>query len=304
MEEARRVEQIELPLDAHESDRPTDRRVAEHQAAWKAEAKALGKLATAFGPLAKPKAYEDLTRLPRLLDDVAGKTRDSVVADRAVLLLDEIRQELGERRLRMRQRLARDLNAACRERGLELKVVRNDEPVEVRITPFAILIDRNKGKAELRFARLTIAQCEAGADAIMKMHGKALASMRAGFDGARFFDACLRAWKAARGADGGGRERVEILDFLPYLALQMQSRAFRVEPSGKNYRGYSRARFAFDLMQLRNSAGLRRDGWRLNLGVATGTTASKKNRALFVEDEHSTGEFKLTVFFTREEERA
>ena len=41
----------------------------------------------------------------------------------------------------------------------------------------------------------------------------------------------------------------------------------------------------------------------MNLGVATGTTATKRNRALFLEDEHGDGEFKLTVFFTRAEAR-
>jgi hypothetical protein len=106
--------------------------------------------------------------------------------------------------------------------------------------------------------------------------------------------------RGGAGSAGAG-ERVEITDFLPYLALQLQSAAFRVEPSANNYRGYSRARFAFDLMRLRDELGLSRDGWRLNLGVATGTTATKKNRALFCEDAFGDGEFKLTVFFTRAE---
>ena len=40
----------------------------------------------------------------------------------------------------------------------------------------------------------------------------------------------------------------------------------------------------------------------MNLGVATGTSATQKQRVLFVEDEEGEGEFKLTVFFTRAEE--
>ena len=85
--------------------------------------------------------------------------------------------------------------------------------------------------------------------------------------------------------------------------MQMQNRAFRVEPSVRNYRDYGRARFAFDMLQLRRQGGLVREGWRLNLGVATGTTASKKNRVIWFEDEHGEGEFKLTVFFTRQDKR-
>ena len=117
-------------------------------------------------------------------------------------------------------------------------------------------------------------------------------------------DACLRAWRAARGAGGSGAgDRVELLDFLPYFVLQRQSPAFKAEPTERNFRGYSRARFAFDVLRLRNEGGLSREGWRMNLGVATGTTATKKNRALFFENEHGDGEFKLTVFFTRAEAR-
>jgi len=297
------VKQIELPLDAGDSPPTIDRRVAEAQAAWKADARALSRLATAVGPLAKPRAYEDLGKLPALIDKVAAKCRALPAGERASALLDEVRAELRQRRERIRQDLARELRAACEARGLTLAVVRNEDPVEIRIAPFAVTLDQAKGNAELRFARLPIARCEARAETIMKMHTSALASMRSGFDAGRFFEDCLCAWKAARAARGGAPERVEIADFLPYLALQVQPRKFRIDPTARNYRGYSRARFAFDVMQLRERAGLRRDGWRMNLGVATGTTASKKNRSLFMEDPHGHGEYKLTVFFTREEAR-
>lgn len=277
-------------------------RVAQTQSAWKLEAKAMGKLATAFGPLTRPKVFQDLTKLPAILKKVEAKIRSLTVADRGAQVLSEIRDELNERKRHMQERLAKDLAAECKAHGLELRVLSRDEPVEVRIPPFAVQIDRTKGKAVLRFARQPIATCEADATAILKAHGQALAAMRKGFRAEPFFDACLKAWRAACAAgNAGSRERVEILDFLPHLALQLQPAAFRVEPSERNYRGYSRARFAFDVLSLRSAGMLSREGWRMNLGVATGTTASKKNRTLFFEDEHGDGEFKLTVFFTRTE---
>ncbi len=281
---------------------PTAQRVANTQSAWKVEAQALGKLATAFGPLTKPKIYQDLTKLPAILKKVEAKIRSLSVADRGKAVLKEIRDELDERKRHMQERLAKDLAAACKAHDLELRVLSRDEPVEVRIPPFAVQIDRTKGHAELRFARQPIATCEADAAAIMKAHDQALTEMRKGFRAEPFFDACLRAWRAACGAGcAGNGERVEILDFLPHLALQLQPSAFRVEPSERNYRGYSRARFAFDVLSLRGAGMLRREGWRMNLGVATGTTATKKNRTIFFEDENGDGEFKLTVFFTRTE---
>ncbi len=290
------------PTNSDDVALPTAQRVAQTQSAWKVEAQALSKLATAFGPLTRPKIYQNLTKLPAILKKVEAKIRSLPVADRGVAVLKEIRDELDERKRHMQERLAKDLAAACKAHDLELRVLSRDEPVEVRIPPFAVQIDRTKGHAELRFARQPIATCEADAAAIMNAHGHALAAMRKGFRAEPFFDACLRAWRAACGAGcAGNGERVEILDFLPHLALQLQPSAFRVEPSERNYRGYSRARFAFDVLSLRSAGMLRREGWRMNLGVATGTTATKKNRTIFFEDEKGDGEFKLTVFFTRAE---
>ena len=281
---------------------PLERRVADLQAGWKEEARALGKLSKAFEPLAKTKTYQDLSKLPALLEKTEAKVAGLAVGDRGKSALDEIRSELRERRKRMQERLAKDLLAACQTQGLELRVLRREEPVEVRIAPFAVVIDREKGKAELRFARLELEECAADAAAIVETHGRVLAELRRDFEAGRFFDACLKAWRAACGAGcAGASERVEILEFLPYLALQLQSKAFRVEPNERNFRGYSRVRFAYDVQRLRREGGLSRDGWRMNLGVATGITASKKNRTIFFEDEHGDGEFKLTVFFTRAE---
>ena len=275
-------------------------RVADAQEAWKAEAKAFTALASSFAPLANPATYHDLSKLPGVLGKVEQRLASLPIGERGAGLLDEVRADLDERVRRMRENLARELKAECEAQGLELRVVRREEPIEVRIPPLAVSIDREKGSAELRFARLPLASCEATAGAIVESYRRVLDGLQAGFQPERFFDACLGAWRAALGAGSGGAgERVEITDFLPYLALQLQSPAFRVEPSERNYRGYSRARFAFDLMRLRKELGLGRDGMRLNLGVATGTTATKKNRTLFCEDEYGDGEFKLTVFFTR-----
>ena len=280
-----------------------EQRVAAQQQAWKDEAQTVSKLATIFGPLAKASAHEDIAKLPALLERVESNLRALPCGERGMALLAEVAEALRARKQHMQQYLAKDLAAACKDRKLSMTVVRREEPVEVRIPPFSVVIDREKGKAAVRFARLTLDECAADAGAIMDAHDRAFVAMRSGFDSARFFEAALHAWQAARGAGHGTGDRVEILDFLPFLALQLQSPAFRIEPNAQNYRGYSRARFAFDVLQLRNAGGLRHDGWRMNLGVATGTTASKKNRTIFIEDENGSGEFKLTVFFAREENR-
>jgi hypothetical protein len=281
-----------------------DARAAAALGVLKAEVADLAKLASTLAPLGRAASYSDLSKVPALLDKLASKLTalPAPVAARGVLLIEQVREEFEARRARVRENLSRELNAGCRERGLELRVVSKEDPVELRIAPLGVRIDRERGQAEIRFAKFPLAACAADAGEILAAREQALRTLERDFDAAQFFAACLTAWKAARGAGlGGTGDRVEILDFLPYLALQFQSPPFRVEPTAKNYVGYTRARFAFDVHRLRNEGRLSHDGWRLNLGVATGTTAANKKRVIWFEDGDGQGEFKLTVFFTRSE---
>ncbi len=294
--------EMSTPEPAADLDQTMDQHVAACQGQWKEEARALEKLATAFGPLAKPGSQWEIAKLPGAIDKIEAKISALAPDQRSAQLLQELRADLDERRRRMQESLAKDLREACEEQGLELRVIRREAPVEVRMPPFAVRIDREKGRAQLLFARQLVAECEAQAQAIVDAHAQAQAELSRDFSAQQFFDACLRAWRASCAVGcGGAGERVEILDFLPYLALQMQSGAFSIDPSKGNFRDYGRARFAFDMLRLRNEGGLSRDGWRMNLGVATGTTATKKNRTIFFEDEQGSGEFKLTVFFSEAE---
>lgn len=223
----------------------------------------------------------------------------SPAEQRAAACLEEIRAAAERERNAMRDRLAKELRALCDARGLSMRVVSREEPVEVRIAPFAVIIDRQRGLAELRFARLPLYGCTARAEDILATRERCLQDLAQGLEPREFFSACQRAWAAARASLGAqSSERVEIAHFLPYLALQMQSKAFSIDPSAENYRTYSRVRFAWDVLRLQRAGLMSCNGWRLNLGVATGTTASAKNRALFLENEDGEGEFKLTVFFT------
>lgn len=293
------------PERAAPSPPAADTRAAMTLAALKAEAAALGKLASVLAPLGRAATYSDLSKAPKLVDKVAAQLAalPPAVSERGAAVVAQVRTDLETRRKQLRENLARDLSQGCRERGLDLRVVSKEEPVEVRIPPLGVSIDRERGRAEIRFAKLPLAACGADATEILVAREKALRALERDFDAAAFFDACRTAWGAARGAGlGGTGERVEILDFLPYLALQFQRPPFRMEPTEKNYVGYTRARFAYDVHRLRREGRLAQNGWRLNLGVATGTSAGNKKRVIWFEDGDGQGEFKLTVFFTRTEQ--
>lgn len=279
-------------------------RIAAAIAEVAAQARALQALAGLLRPLERAAQAGDFKKLGEGL--VKARAEGSALGGlqaRAEALFGELEQALDRERQSQRERLSKELRAACEARGLSLRVVSREEPVEVRIPPFAVSIDRERGLAELRFARLPLLSCPARAEEILATHQRCLVELEAGLEPREFFLACQRAWAAARAAAGPqAGERVEFNQFLPYLALQMQSKAFAVDPLVDHYRTYSRVRFAYDILRLQRAGLMAVGGWRLNLGVATGTTASIKNRALFIENQHGEGEFKLTLFFTPQAE--
>lgn len=280
---------------------PIHERVQAAQAELRSRAKTLQAAASALASLAKPKAYADLGKLDPLLAKARKRIEAFVPAPKIVVTtLDGIDTWRRERQTALRERLSRDLKTACDGAGLTMRVVSREQPVEVRIAPFAIVLDFDRATAELRFAREPIAQVPADPEAIVAAVTRSRAALDTPFDAQDFFERCITAWKAARVATGPG-ERVEILEFLPYLAVGMQRQRFKVAPTRENYVSYSRAQFAYDILRLRRQAGFSRGGYRMNLGVATGTTASEKKRVVYLEDEDGQGEYKLTVFFTKEE---
>lgn len=220
-------------------------------------------------------------------------------------ILDEARQHVAEAPDRIRRELGRALKSECEARGLGFRVVSKEEPVEVRIPPFAVVLDFKTARAELRFARETVDSCPAAADPILAAHSRALKALESGFDPRAFFKRCLVAYRQALAAEGRAEgERVELLAFLPLLALQAQPKRFLARPTKDGFKPYSRAHFAYHVWKLREANALAQDGRRLNLGVATGTSASDKDRVVYLEDPDGTGEYKLTVFFNRQEGEA
>lgn len=268
----------------------------------KIAAKLRSKAATALGPLTKPAVWDDLEKAEKTLSKVEKKLRaEDWQAIGLEKLLPDLRAWCSERRRRAKQEFFGRLVEKAREEGVEVALLSREEPVTLRVTPFEVQLDLEKGVAHFLFAKDELATCRLDENDVLNQRAKLMDELEKGFDPQGFFARCLAAWRAARAARRIEGERVEILDILPYLALEAQPKRFKETPSVKNYRGYSRGRFAYEVHLLRRARGFLQDGVRLNLGVATGTSASKKKRVIYFEDERGNGEYKLTVFFTRDE---
>lgn len=270
-----------------------------------AEGKAALAAARALAPFAKDKAFADLKKLDSQVRKARAKLPSGAgpAAEARALLID-LEAWIAEAPEKLRRETGRRLKEFCEGAGLELLVLRRDSPVELRIPPFGVEIDFAKGKAKLLYARLPVAETAADADGIIAARERLLGAWDRDFHPERFHSFCRKAWRAARAAEGIEEGRVEILDFLPYLALQIQGEKFAIEPDPKNFRGYGRSRFAYDVNQLRERRMLDQAGWRLSLGVATGSTAQQKKRVIYFEDGRGSGEYKLTVSFVRSESQA
>jgi hypothetical protein len=276
-------------------------RVAELIARQRQNAKVLARCVRALQPLARPALYQQPKRQQAAYDKARRALEALTPQPRSALAtLAELEQALRRAREDARAALGPALAEACGARGLALRVVSREAPLQVRIAPLAVTIDFDAGLATLAFARQPLATAPLTAGAILKAYDGAVAALQTPFDAATTFEAYHRAYRMARAA--GHAERVELRDFLPFLALAMQPAAFKRAPSRKHFRDYGRAQLAWDVLRLRRAGALQRDGLRLNFGVATGTTASQRDRALYLEDEDGNGEYKLTVFVSQGED--
>lgn len=258
-----------------------------------------------IGPLTKPPIFGDPKKLGKELAKVRKKLAPETAAALGIEpLLAEVDDYLAGAAERIRLRLGRELKAACEAAGVPFAVLSREDPVEVRLAPLMLRISFVEGRGDLLFAREVVATTHPDAEAILAARARALRTLDYSFDPKRFFSDCLSAWRAAlAAADRPEGERVELLDFLPYLAIARQTRKFKASPAKETFKSYGKAMFAYDVLRLRRAGALSQGGLRLNLGVATGTTASQKDRVVYLEDEHGDGEYKLTVFFTSSGER-
>ena len=265
----------------------------------KAEARAWTEVANKLSPLTKDAAFEDLGKYRKRLEKLRAELTPSSIAEFGLApLMEALDDHAGNAAARLRQRLSRELKGACESGGLGFRVIQSEDPIEIRIPPLSVEVDLKSGVASIRFARQEVHHCAADPDQIVKGHASAMRALETAFDGRKYLQACWRAYRTALAETGGKPgERVELLLFLPHLALQLQSKRFRTDPVEGNFRGYSRAHFAYDVLRLRRARALELDGRRIEFGVATGTSATDKKRVVYLENEEGRGQYTLTVYF-------
>jgi hypothetical protein len=261
--------------------------------------KDLAILQKALKTLASPNALESPQKVEEACKQLAQS--DPEAAGLEVDFTELLESAAADQRHRAnirRVEFGRLLKQCAEEKGVEFRLITTD-PMEFSIEPFTVVVDLEQNLASILYARLTLEELPAKPERIMTAVEKNFKVLESGWAPEQFFDALYKAYetclfekKASRG------ERAPLKDLLPFVALAFQTDKFRADPMAANYRAYGRSRMAYDLSKLRRSGLLQRNGKRLNLGAATGSSTRNKKDVLYVEESPGQGQYYFTIWFS------
>lgn len=178
---------------------------------------------------------------------------------------------------------SRELHAELAAIGVRARRI-GDRPETWRLGSLILSVDRERDRATLSYAGQSVARgLRCDATAVVAGYRRATERLAAGsLAPDAMFDALASAYRqtlASRGAPAGAR--------VPLVEVGAALTASRG-------RGYTRAQLAHDLARLRREGPLCRDGLRIDLGVATGSAATRKSEVLWIE-EGSSGQYFATM---------
>ncbi len=192
----------------------------------------------------------------------------------------------------------RMLKESAESRDLTCTMITAD-PMEFSIPPFTVAVDLDQNLAHINYARLPLEELQARPDQITAALQKNLKVLEGGWSSEQFFDALYHAYQIElfEKKERQG-ERIVLTDLLARMAISFQSDRFRSDPVAGHYRAYARARLAYDLSKLRRNGLVQRNGWRLNLGTATGSSTRDKKGVLYIEESPGQGQYYLSIRFS------
>ncbi len=213
-------------------------------------------------------------------------------------LLEAVAEDQRERAGARKLAFGKELNEAAQRENMTCRLITGD-PMEFSLPPFAVSVNLARNLTTLTYARLPVGEMPAKSSNIMAAIRKQLKAFEAGWSSEGFFEALLEAYRTElfRERKPAG-ERVEIVRLLPGVAFLFQSARFLSEPLSGNYRSYGRFHLAWDLSALRQRGLLEQQGYRLNLGAATGSSTKNKKNVLYIEEGAGRGQYYLSLWFT------
>lgn len=213
-------------------------------------------------------------------------------------LIDDLSSHCDRQALLARQNLLSTLRDAATAQSIRFEKL-SDSPPTVGLQPFNLEIDWDNNRATLSFAREPIEDTPLDAAAILKIHADAKQAIKDRAVSSEKFFAWLRsAWQltlAARAALPD--ERVDIVDLLGPLSLLSTPPDSWRSLRERDLKPYPRYLLAYQIFRLRKDRCLEHEGWRIDLGAATGASTRKKQNVLFIPTSPNDGQYYLSVRF-------
>ena len=257
-------------------------------------------------------ASKPLVKALDKLGDIASLNRQDYIADalRAIQQTDlapyggteiyaglvrTLEERLRTLRATARQDLLAGLNATA-SKPAQIKMI-SDNPLVLYLHPLTLEVNFEQCRTTLSYAREPMAQPPLDATEIWKTHDDLLEQFRAArIDSKSFWHALKTAYDIVllKGGKAAG-ERVDIVDALAPLAwIWPNAQALRKATP------FPRYLLAYQIQKLRQDGLIVHNGWRLDLGTATGGSTKNKANVLFIPMGPTEGQYYLTMCFRRE----
>lgn len=257
-------------------------------------------------------ASKPLVKALDKLGDIASLNRQDYIADalRAIQQTDltpyggteiyaglvrTLEERLRTLRATARQDLLAGLNAAASKPD-QIKMI-SDSPLVLYLHPLTLEVNFEQCRTTLSYAREPMAQPPLDAAEIWKTRDDLLEQFRAArIDSKSFWRALKTAYDIVllKGGKSAG-ERVDIVDALvPMAWIWPNAQALRKATP------FPRYLLAYQIQKLRQDGLIVHNGWRLDLGTATGGSTKNKANVLFIPMGPTEGQYYLTMCFRRE----
>ena len=216
-------------------------------------------------------------------------------ADSYAALIRGLEDRLRTLRTTARQDLIAGLNATAPKPD-QIKMV-SDSPLVLYVHPLTLEVNFEQCKTTWSYAREPMAQSSLDPSDIWNVYGELLDQFRAArIDSKSFWQALKAAYDIVLLKDGKpAGERIDIVDVLVPMAW-IWPHAVQLKKATQ----FPRYLLAYQIQKLRQDGLIAHNGYRLDLGTATGGSTKNKANVLFIPMGPTEGQYYLTMCFRRE----
>ncbi|MCL2325257.1 MAG: hypothetical protein FWC40_01955 [Proteobacteria bacterium] len=183
---------------------------------------------------------------------------------------------------------------ACLENPAHMRII-SDNPLVLFIHPLTLEVQFEQSRAQWMYAHEPLQTTSLDPEEIMGTYEQILDAIRAmRIDSGQFFSCCRKAYDMALIKDGLAMgSRVDLIELMAPLAWlwPLDKRA------KKSFAALPRHILAYQLQKLRADKMLQHQGWRMDLGSATGGTTRNKANVLYIPQGPSEGQYYLSICF-------